>query len=185
MAVDFEIHDLTSLACPLWAFLAFLDPVAQKKAKFGRNLLLCHFPAFSSLSPQLSLLPSQPNFPKQLLGKMGEYERFYIVKKGQLISVSHSGPYKKDGLLLLLKDNWGLSEKNAGKWQSSRFLQDDGFFGPQGPSRQARLMFETIEKSNIWANYTSLQHVEWSKSSLMNLTLPFCMDFFYLHPFIL
>ena len=26
-------------------------------------------------------------------------------------------PFKKDGLLL--KDNWGLSEKNAGKWQSS------------------------------------------------------------------
>ena len=40
--------------------------------------------------------------------------------------MSHSGPYKKDGLLL--KDNWGLSEKNAGKWQSSRFLQNDGFF---------------------------------------------------------
>ena len=59
------------------------------------------------------------------------------------------------------------------------------FFGPQGPSRQARLMYETREQSNIWANYTSLQHVEWSKSSLMNATPPFCMEICYLHPIIL
>ena len=30
-------------------------------------------------------------------------------------------------------------EKNAGTWQSNRFLQNDAFFGAQGPSIQAKL----------------------------------------------
>jgi hypothetical protein len=46
---------------------------------------------------------------------------------------------QKDGLLV--EDNRGLSEENAGKWQGSRFLQNDSFFEDQGPSMQARLIF--------------------------------------------
>ena len=89
-------------------------------------------------------------------------------------------PCKKVGQLL--KDNWGLSEENLGKWQSSRFLQNDAFFWPQGPSMQARLIFGIREKSKIWAKYTFLQHVKWSKSWLVNKTVPFCMGIFLLAP---
>ena len=32
------------------------------------------------------------------------------------------------------------TQKNAKKWQSNRFLQNDAFFGDQGPSMQARLI---------------------------------------------
>jgi hypothetical protein len=31
-------------------------------------------------------------------------------------------------------------------------------FGPQGPGKQARLIFGIREKSKIWAKYTSLQN---------------------------
>ena len=51
---DFSFIPNMSLAC-------VPGPCGPKKAKLGRNLLLCHFPAFSSLSPQLSLR-SNPSF---------------------------------------------------------------------------------------------------------------------------
>ena len=51
---DFSLIPNMSLAC-------MLGPCGQKKASFCRNLLLCHFPKFSSLSPQLSL-SSCPTF---------------------------------------------------------------------------------------------------------------------------
>ena len=50
-------------------------------------------------------------------------------------------------------------EKNAGKWQSNRFLQNDAFFGVQGPSIQAKFILRKRWKSNIRAKYTSLQNV--------------------------
>jgi hypothetical protein len=51
---DFSFIPNMSLAC-------VPGPCGPKKAKLGRNLLLCHIPAFSSLSPQLSLR-SNPSF---------------------------------------------------------------------------------------------------------------------------
>ena len=77
-------------------------------------------------------------------------ELFWKVKLTQQeISVRHSEPIslQKDGLLL--KDNWGLSEENAGEWQSSRLLPNFAFFGPQGPGMQARLIFGIREQSEI------------------------------------
>jgi hypothetical protein len=47
---------------------------------------------------------------------------------------------------------------------------------------QARLIFGIREKSKIWAKYTFLQHVKWSKSWLVNKTVPFCMGIFLLAP---
>ena len=61
-------------------------------------------------------------------------------------------------------------------------LQRDAFFGPQGPSMQGRLKFGIREKSTIWAKYTFLQHVKWSKSWLMNKNSPILYRYFLLAP---
>ena len=129
----------------VWVLLACLDPDPPKKASFCKNLLLCHFPAFSQLS-----LRSNPSFLQgnglndicglsffTMLTKSEAFipthfaqELFWKVKLTQQeISVRHSEPIslQKDGLLL--KDNWGLSEENAGEWQSSRLLPNFAFFG--------------------------------------------------------
>ena len=193
-------------------------------------MLLCHFPAFFSLNPQLSLR-SNPSFLKgtglsDIFGLS-----FYNVDKKWSVHTPSSfaqdlcwkvGPTRTSGMalhfeivvvatLLLLtfgvicinSVNWQAAniiepitlqevwvapdlkdEKNAGKWQSNRFLQNDTFFG--SGSKHASKIHIQKNKSNIRAKYTSLQNVGvLQRAGWCTKPYHFVWSFVYLHRLIL
>ena len=75
-------------------------------------------------------------------------------------------------------------EKNAGKWQSNRFLQNDDFFG--SGSKHASKIHTQKNKSNIRAKYTSLQNVGvLPRAGWCTKPYHFVWSFFHLHRLIL
>ena len=174
-------------------------PCGPKKAKFGRSLLLCHSPAFSSLSPQLSLR-SNPSFCKEmgslwrtdiscwvsLTFQNNSWAKWVGMNASLFVNMVNKTGRKYHWAHFLAK-KMGCSlttiEKNAGKWQSNRFLQNDAFFGGSGSKHASK----THTQKNIQIKHRGKIYLPTkcrgaAKRWLLHKALPFCMDIVLLAP---